>query len=730
MIGINIGSLNSSLSFGQKLQSALLFKTELLLSETSARMNPSVISFSSTHRVIGDQANLILRKNIKSSFQYLTRFIGFIPVSPFCSFELQNYHYVGGEFDSSKGKFSYLIDGEKLYLFPDEIVISYLHILYNQYILTRRINAECFVFAVPDYFTCFQKNAYLKIIQSAGIKKDFHLVNESSAITLYFGYKKYKEYFITQNTGTSASIDPTIIKYILFIDAGHSKTSLIFSKLTYNLFQVLDTVTLPFLGGRDFDDAIFKFCCDKFYQDNKVDLSKDSKIKLRLIPSIMKARKNLTVNKDAQIGVDSIYDDIDFSLLLTRGDFENIIKDKLTLFKNELYNFCQRNAKNYPQVNLTNVEMAGELMRTPSMESIVKEVLGMDMSKTILTDECVSVGCCLYGSLLKGCFPIKNFKGIYHLNHYSILYSINNGALQEFASDHHQIPDFKSLFLDEQYFTNGNKKINISFFHKKEEINNYLPSKTGLLISYDIFCEEILKINNGIPNLKITFLIDNIGEVHIKGFESQASKDNSIKINFSKSMIKISGREIYESSSEMNKLINMYTENEKKLFNKDQLFINFSADKNELEGKLYDIRNKIKNSPNINNNINNYVINGKNIMDCLQEIEDNINDSHNKMLDLKPLKNYLDNIIKTITPNNVIEFKQRLYDKINKFNIMIENENNNIKNGGRSRFNQGMINDGINMVEHFRKKLYLLLDMNEVISLNNEFDNETIKYSF
>lgn len=45
--------------------------------------------------------------------------------------------------------------------------------------------------------------------------------------------------------------------------------------------------------------------------------------------------------------------------------------------------------------------MAGELMRTPILEKTVKEITGIEMSKTILTDECLSVGCSLYGALLK-----------------------------------------------------------------------------------------------------------------------------------------------------------------------------------------------------------------------------------------------------------------------------------------------------------------------------------------
>ena len=115
----------------------------------------------------------------------------------------------------------------------------------------------------------------MQIIKSSGIINDFHLVNESSAITLYFGYKKYKEYFLRKNSDNpnSALIDQGITKYILFVDAGHSKTSLIFSQLNYNLFKVLDTLCIPFLGGRDFDDAIYKYCCEKFKNGNNIDIS-------------------------------------------------------------------------------------------------------------------------------------------------------------------------------------------------------------------------------------------------------------------------------------------------------------------------------------------------------------------------------------------------------------------------------------------------------------------------
>ena len=712
MLGINIGSLNSTVTIGQQLNSALLFKTELLLSETSARTCPSILSFGETHRVIGDQAALVLRKNLKSSFQYINRFIGFDPKTPFSSTELQNYYYVGDTYDPQTNKFSYTINGEKKQISPEEIVTSYLHLLYNGYVTQKNLNPECIVFSVPDYFTCSQKNEYLQIAESIGIKNDIHLVNESSAITLYFGYKKYKDYFIRKNEGKSATIDPSITKYILFIDAGHSKVTFVLSKLAYNLFTVLDTATIPFLGGRDFDEAIYKFCCEKFNKDNGIDISKNNKIKIRLLTPISKARKTLTVNKDAQISVDSLSDDIDFSLLLTRENFEKLIEDKVKLFKQELINFIQRNKQNYPNIDITNVEMAGELMRTPVLERTVKEICKIEMSKTILTDECLSVGCSLYGALLKGVFPIKNFKGIYHLNHYSINSSINNGPIEEFVSNHYQIPEFKSFVFDKNQMQNN---INITFYHNKKEISEYSFAESKddnvLLVGYEILCSEIFNKYQNINQLKVSFLIDNIGEVHINKLESIINKDNTVKINLEKSIIKIVKRGLYLSQAQKNKIIAELNYTEQNLFKIDQDFINFSAKKNSLEGDFYNVKNLLQNK-----NLTNAQYNGKNIMSCMQEIEDQLNDSYNKIFDLAPLEDYLYKIVQSITPNDIAIEKNRVMNEISGYEQKLNSLDAKRKN------------DASNMLEYFKKKLQLIVDMNEFRKLMDEFNSEKRKY--
>ena len=419
------------------------------------------------------------------------------------------------------------------------------------------------------------------------------------------------------------------------------------------------------------------------------------------------------MNKDAQISVDSLSDDIDFSLLLTRENFEKLIEDKVTLFKQELINFINRNKKNYPNIDITNVEMAGELMRTPVLEKTVKEICKIEMSKTILTDECLSVGCSLYGALLKGVFPIRNFKGIYHLNHYSINSSINNAPINEYISNHYQIPEFKSFTFDKNLMQNN---INVAFYHSKNEIKDYSYTESTddnvLLVAYDIICSEIFKKYQNINQLKVTFLIDNIGEVHINKLESIINKDNTVKISLDKDVVKIVKRGLYLSQAQKNKIIAGLNYTEQNLFKIDQEFINFSAKKNSLEGDFYNVKNMIQNK-----NLTNAQYNGKNIMTCMQEIEDKLNDNYNQIFDLTPIEQYLDQIIQSITPKDIADEKNKILNEISEY----QNRVNGISDAKER-------NDAVNMLLYFKKKLRLIVDMNELRNLIGEFNNEKGKY--
>ena len=76
----------------------------------------------------------------------------------------------------------------------------------------------------------------------------------------------------------------------------------------------------------------------------------------------------------------------------------------------------------------------------------------------------------------------------------------------------------------------------------------------------------------------------------------------------------------------------------------------------------------------------------------------------------------------------MLDHKHKLLQEIDNYENIMNQENEKIKMRQPSRYNKETINDAMNMLENFKNKLYLILDPNELYSLNTEFENEKMKY--
>ena len=121
-------------------------------------------------------------------------------------------------------------------------------------------------------------------------------------------------------------IDENIVKYILFIDIGYSKCSFILSKFKYDEFTVSCVVDHPNLGGRNFDEIIYKHCISNFKKEN-IEIS--NKMKYRILEEIQKKRIQLSVNNEATIYVEKFFKEEDLKIEITRKDYENMRKNKI-----------------------------------------------------------------------------------------------------------------------------------------------------------------------------------------------------------------------------------------------------------------------------------------------------------------------------------------------------------------------------------------------------------------
>ena len=362
-------------------------------------------------------------------------------------------------------------------------------------------------------------------------------------------------------------------------------------------------------------------------------------------------------------------------------------------------------------------------MRTPRLQDIVKNVTGLSLSKTILTDECIAIGCSLYGSLLKNNFPLKDFRNIYHLNNYTINIKINDEEKQRFIGRSEYLPFYKFYYFDEKYFeNNNNSKIRISFYYEKNEIEEYLISDNDLLLTFEFDCNEIIKANGGLKNIKIIFCVNNIGNISVESLESKIFENEFMKFE-NNNIYKIINYGLYSDKNENEKIVNEYKNKEKILFDKDRNYKNYLKQKNNLLNKLFNIKNQIN-----ENGLGDKIFEDRKINTILEDIENNLNDLNNELLNLDELFLYLDKIVNSLVNDDLKQKTTDFKNKITDYQTKLSEDYLKLLSGEKSSLNENQINNASNMLEHFIKKLNLILTVDDLKNLEDEFQNEIKKY--
>ena len=457
-LGINIGGAKTVYS-SFTIENGKL-TTKVLLMNRASRIIPSIICYSNTHRLFGENSKSSLKQNLDSSYNNLSRLIGFDKNEPIFQDELK-YMYINENKNIKNIKFYCKSNNNKEEIESECIIADFIYLI-NQYYYKeeKKDNVNISIsFSVPDFFTETQKKKLNIICESIGMK-NIKVYNESSAITMYYGYTKYRDLFVREK-----KIDPTIEKYILFMDIGHSKTSFILSYFKYNIFEVKYVECIPNIGGRNFDELIYNYCINEFKKKKKLnDIKISPKMRYRLLEQITKKRNQLTVNNEILITVESFYVgnniEEDLEIIISRETFEkligNLVKEIIKILDNLI-------KKNY-NIKIDYVEIAGELMRTPILQNLIKKQYNLTISKTILIDECTSVG----SSLLDYFFRNKENFPIVKLNRFiefsndkkdkyqNINFNSLSKKIKEHISKFNKLDDIYYKFIN---FKNDNLKI-------------------------------------------------------------------------------------------------------------------------------------------------------------------------------------------------------------------------------------------------------------------------------
>ena len=578
-LGINIGAMNTVYSRCLKINDK--FTTEVLLSDVASRTFPSQICYTNYNRLYGETSNSSMKQFYKTSFLNLSRlFYVFFDNNDINPIDEKEFEYLNEN--------SYQKKEKKICIYNNETCDSYILLadylsLINKYFFEEHeLKYDTVTFSVPDFFTFYQKNI-LKLIAEAINMKNINIINESTAITIYYGYNKYRDLF----NNVELNQEP---KHVIFVDIGHSKTSFIYSIFSYDNFEVINVKTLSSIGGRNFDKVLINKIIENFKIQNSIkndDKEFESYVKSHkklLMDAVQKGRRVLTVNDVTTISIESFYKEEDLKYTISRENFQKLIFDYTVFIKKEFSDFISSIPATIKSKII--IEIAGELMRIPILQEIIEECFSkkIPVFKTILIDECYSIGAGLYNYYINKQFPNKFVKNVLNLKD-TICFTILEQNKEIYKENIYQNNLFHNFKIEQKDFL---KFTDLKIGLRYEKNKQFFPEKYHYIYLYKINIKKLKEENKDL--MKMSFLRIRLYsegfEIKLKLFMIISNKEIECKYS--------NGFELDEKGMINNKLNKIKEEISKTILNHDvfdQQYYIYVNKKNSLVQYLFKCQN-------------------------------------------------------------------------------------------------------------------------------------------
>uniref|UniRef100_A0A8C5JXW5 Heat shock 70 kDa protein 4L n=1 Tax=Jaculus jaculus TaxID=51337 RepID=A0A8C5JXW5_JACJA len=251
---------------------------------------------------------------------------------------------------------------------------------------------------------------------------------------------------------------------VVFIDMGHSAYQVSICAFNKGKLKVLATTFDPYLGGRNFDEALVDYFCDEFKTKYKINVKDNSRALLRLYQECEKLKKLMSANaSDLPLNIECFMNDLDVSSKMNRAQFEQLCASLLARVEPPLKAVMEQ--ANLQREDINSIEIVGGATRIPAVKDQITKFFLKDISTTLNADEAVARGCALQCAILSPAFKVREFS-ITDLVPYSITLrwktSFEDGAGEcEVFSKNHPAPFSKVItfhkkepFELEAFYTN------------------------------------------------------------------------------------------------------------------------------------------------------------------------------------------------------------------------------------------------------------------------------------
>ena len=494
VIGIDLGTTNSCMAYMEDGKAVIIPNAE------GNKTTPSIVAFTNDgKRLVGENAKRQAVTNPQNTIVSIKREMG------------TDYRKRINGKNYSPQEISAMIL-QKLKIDAE----AYLHEPINDVVIT-----------VPAYFNDAQRQATKDAGRIAGLNVK-RIINEPTAAALAYG------------------LENSYGQKVMVFDLGGGTFDVSIIEIGNGVIEVLSTSGDNHLGGDDFNDVVAKYILEEFKKAEGIDLSNDQVAMQRINEAAEKAKIELSIMITTIVNLPFITNTStgpkNLEVEITRNKFNELTKglvDRVVLPMQNALN----DAKLVPS-ELNKIILVGGSSRIPAVQAKIKEITGIEPSKSLNPDECVAQGASIQGGKLSGDLTTTGNFDVLLLDVTPLTLSVETvgGVATPLIERNTTIPTSHSQI----FTTSGN-------FQTQVEINvlqgeRPLAKDNKSLGKFKL--KKIKRAMRGVPQIEVTFDIDANGIVNVSAKDLASGNMQSITIentsNMSESDIEQAIREAKE----------------------------------------------------------------------------------------------------------------------------------------------------------------------------------------
>eukprot|EP01018_Ginkgo_biloba_P024220 Gb_38311 [translate_table: standard] len=367
---------------------------DVVLNDESKRETPAVVCFGEKQRFIGTAGAASSLMNPKNAISQMKRLIGKQFSDPEVQRDIQAFPFTVTEGPDGGPLVHARYLGESRAFTPTQVlamILSNLKQIGKTNLKTEIV--DCCI-GIPVYFTDLQRRAVLDAAAIVNLNP-LCLMHETTATALAYGIYK-------------TDLPENEYLNVVFVDVGHASMQVCVAGFKKGQLKILAHSFDRSLGGRDFDEVLFRHFAEKFKEQYQINVPSNARASQRLRTACEKLKKVLSANPEAPLNIECLMDEKDVRGFIKREEFEQLAVPILERVKKPCEKALFEAGITADKIHA--VEVVGSGSRVPAIMRILTEYFGKEPRRTMNASECVARGCALQCAILSPTFKVREFQ--------------------------------------------------------------------------------------------------------------------------------------------------------------------------------------------------------------------------------------------------------------------------------------------------------------------------------